>query len=167
MTGTYTQSQTNSFTITNAKYLASKIETDLMRLHRYYYQSHGRPTLSEIKQYHEELVILQKFNFLDEITYGFKLNGVWVKFIKYKATQGDHLITDNDPGGVTCSIISTDATFFSFLTYNNNWNSNSEDGKRFLQETPINRGWGTDNPAMGSEQKMYLSGGRGFIRSGN
>ncbi len=167
MSGTYTESKANTFTISHARYLASKVETDLMRLHRYYYPSHNSPTLIEIKDYHDELVLLQKFNFLDEITYGFKLNGVWVKFIKYKATQGDHLITDNDPGGVAYSIISTNAMFSSFLTHNNNWNSNSDDGKKFLQETPIDRGWGTDCPGVGSEQKMYLSGGRGFIRSGN
>ena len=52
MSSTYTHSQAETFTITNAKYLASKVQTDLMRLHKFYYSSHGSPTLTDIENYY-------------------------------------------------------------------------------------------------------------------
>ena len=45
MSGTYTTSQTNTFTKSHAEYLARKVKTDLMRFHRYY----GRPSLKHIE----------------------------------------------------------------------------------------------------------------------
>ncbi len=166
MDGSYTESKANTFTITNARYLASKIETDLMRLHRYYYQSHGRPTLREIKNYHDELVLLQMFNFLDRIEYGFVLGENWVKALSYTARQGGVLTADDDPGGISCPSIDLDAKFTSVLAYSNLWNSAIAERKSFLRQTPVLRPTEANYFGDWTQERAYSSGGRGLLRSG-
>ncbi len=166
MSESYTESHANTFTITNAKYLASKVETDLMRLHRYYYQSHGRPTLREIKNYHDELVLLQKFNFLDKIEYGFVHNNAWVKALRYTARQGGVLTADDDPGGISCPAIPTNAAFSSLLWYNNRWNSAIDERKDFKRQTPVLRETEANYLGDWTQERAYSSGGRGLLRAG-
>lgn len=94
-----TQTSSNTFTATHPNYLASKVQTDLLRLHRYYYHEIGFPNLNDIRKYHKELVLLQKYNLLDEIEYGFVYKNSWVKALKYSLRQGGLLIRDEYPGG--------------------------------------------------------------------
>lgn len=166
MTSTYTHSEAQTFTITNAKYLASKVETDLMRLHRYYFESHGSPSLADIRAYHDELVLLQMWNFLDKIEYGFHVNSGWVKALKYTARQGGVLTANDDPGGIRFVSIPTSARFSSFLRYNNRWHSASSEKKEFLRKTPISRTSGPGYSGNWAQQRAYSSGGRGLLRSG-
>ena len=161
MSESYTESKANTFTITNARYLASKIETDLMRLHRYY----GRPTLSEIKNYHQELVLLQTFDFLDRIEYGFVLGKNWVKALSYTARQGGILTANDDPGGISYTDIKS-ARFTSVLTYNNRWNSALSDKQDFLRQTPVLRETVGGYLGDWTQERAYSSGGCGLLREG-
>ncbi len=165
MSESYTTSQANTFTITNARYLASKIETDLMRFHRYY----GNPILSEIKKYHQELVLLQTFDFLDRIEYGFVLrNEIWVKALSYTARQGGIMTADDDPGGISYTAIPNGSIFKSLLTYNHRWNSALalSDKQDFLRQTPVYRETGGGYSGNWTQERAYSSGGRGLLRSG-
>lgn len=168
MSSTYTSSQAETFTITNAKYLASKIQTDLQRLHRFYYDSHRQPTMDRIQSYYEEMVLLQKFNFLLEIEYGFSIGNQWKKALKYEARQGGVLASDDDPGGVRYTAIPSNAEWSSFLRYNNRWNSTAyeSDKKEFLRLTPIRRTTGSEYSGTWTQERSYASGGRGLLRSG-
>lgn len=166
MSSTYTHSQAETFTITNAKYLASKVQTDLMRLHRFYYSSHGSPTLTDIEKYYNELVLLQVYNFLDEIEYGFTVDGTWVKALKYTARQGGVLTSDEDPGGIRHGYVPSNASFSSFLRYNSRWHSFLSDKQAFLDRTPIQRTTGSGFNGNWQQQRAYSSGGRGLLRSG-
>jgi len=166
MSSTYTHTQAETFTITNARYLASKVQTDLMRLHRFYFDSHGRPTLSDLQKYHDELVLLQVYNFLNEIEYGFTVNGRWVKALKYASRQGGVLTTDEDPGGIRYVNIPDNASFSSFLRYNSRWHGSISDKQSFLDRTPIQRNTGSGFEGDWKQQRAYSSGGRGLLRSG-
>ena len=168
MSSTYTASKSETFTITDAKYLASKVQTDLMRLHRLYYASHSAPTINEIQEYHDELVLLQIYNFLKEIEYGFRLDQRWIKALKYTARQSGVLTTDDDPGGIRHTIIPNNARFTSFLRYNNRWNSAEceSEQKEFLNKTPVKRTTGKGYAGTWMEDRAYSSSGRGLMRSG-
>ena len=164
MTSTYTSTEAVTFTITNAEYIASKVKTDLMRLCRYY----NTPTLEEIEKYHTEMILLQMFNFLDEIMYGFSLDETWVKALKYTARQGGVVTADEDPGGIHYSPLPPQAKFSSLLRYNDHWRRESQlNNKRiFLQKTPIIREPGNNYSGNWVQQRAYSSGGRGILRSG-
>ena len=53
-------SHSSTFTITHAKYLASKIAADLNVCSRL----HGRPTVSQVESYNEELIELLRHGYL-------------------------------------------------------------------------------------------------------
>lgn len=165
MSSTYTQTGVDAFTITHAKYLASKVYADLMRLHRYY---DGIPSVEEIIKYHEELVLLQKFDFLSEIEYGFVKNSNWVKALKYQARRGSILVADDDPGGIQYSPLLKGASFTSVLSYNNRWSQSeaASDKRLFLNQTPIARILGAGYGGNWSQNRAYSAGGRGLVRWG-
>ena len=167
MSSTYTHSQAQTFTISNARYLASKVQTDLMRLHRLYYDSHRRPTITEINEYYEELVLLQRYDFLDEIEYGFHDGRSWIKALKYTARQGGVLAADDDPGGIRYSNVPPNAKFTSVLKYNHRWGDDYLPDKRtFLNQTPVRRVPGDGYSGHWEQQRAYSAGGRGLLRAG-
>ena len=167
MSSTYTHSQAQTFTISNARYLASKVQTDLMRLHRLYYADYGHPTVTEINEYYEELVLLQQYNLLDEIEYGFCHKDRWLKALKYTARQGGVLVADDDPGGIRYSDIRRDAQFTSMLRYNSRGrNNNLPDKRSFLNQTPVRRVPGDGYSGHWEQQRAYSAGGRGLLRAG-
>jgi hypothetical protein len=54
--GSFTITETTTFTVTHARHLAAKVSTDLKRLQRFY----GSPSDTEIAQYEEEAIELLK-----------------------------------------------------------------------------------------------------------
>ena len=167
MSSTFTHSQAETFTITNAQYLASKVQTDLMRLHHFYFKTHDAPTLADINAYYTELVLLQQYNLLGEIEYGFCLGSSWVKALKYTARQGGVLAADDDPGGIRYSDVDRGAQFTSILRYNSRGqDDNLPDKRSFLSKTPVNRSKGTGFYGEWQQQRAYSSGGRGLLRAG-
>ena len=56
MSSSYTDTTTETFTILHARYLASKVATDLQKFHRFY---NGQPTLEWIEKYEEPRRVAQ------------------------------------------------------------------------------------------------------------
>ena len=166
MTTTFTQSETGTFSVTDAKYIASKVKTDLMRFHRYYYRSHNAPEILHIENLNEEFELLLFYNLLHEIEYGFKKNGVWEKALKYSSRQSGVMDGNDVPGGIGPTPISADARFSSFLVYNERSYTCEEDMRRFRSRSPITRGTGIRSVGNWDQQRSYSSGGRGVLRSG-
>ena len=162
--GTFSTTTSNTFTLTHAKRIASKVATDLMRFRRYY----GKPALSSIDEYEEELVVLLKHDVLKEVAYGFRKNGKWITAIKYQAIDGQ-LIADDNPGSLRAVSESQGATFYSFLSYNAKWDrltTAEKDGIR--KQLPFKRGTATEPTVDGGywvEDLAYSAGGRGLRRS--
>lgn len=161
---TYTYTQTETFTITHAKHIASKVATDLLRLQRFY----GSPSGQQINEYEEELVSLLKADYLKEVTYGFKRNGCWVEALRYHALPGGNL-TNDDPGRILPGVDVSGATFGSYLIYNSRWHAlTSAQRTTFSSILSIDRGHGTEpglESGVWSTGLTYSAGGQGIGRS--
>jgi Bacterial HORMA domain family 1 len=166
MNNTYTNTGVQTFTITHAKYIASKVATDLKRMQRFY----GSPTDEWIVTFESELIEFLKNGYLDTVTYGYKKDGNWIEpTLKYTAKDlAGMMSSDDDPGRIIPNANIETASFYSYLTYNISWvRLSSEEKDAFKKNLPLQRG-GADEPGITgylSNDKMYSSGGKGLERS--
>lgn len=162
----YTSSDSVTFTLTHAKYLASKVATDLKRIQRLY----GSPSDSEIAGYEAELTEFLKKGYLQEVTYGFKVNGVWTEpTLRYTARDlAGGYSNDDDPGKIRPNANIGGAYFSSYLTYTWSYHFLPEEEKNaFKSKLPFQRS-GAPEPGVNgylSSDKSYSSGGKALNRS--
>lgn len=161
MASSYTTTQT--FTATNAKYLASKVATDLKRIQRFY----GQPSDLWIGYYETELAALLVGGYLQEVTYGFQRNGQWVEpSVTYTSLQLAGGLDDN-PGAVRPNSDVAGAGFTSFLSYNWAWAALTiSQQEAFYSALPFKRGTGVTPGVDGylESDKTYSSGGTSLSR---
>jgi Bacterial HORMA domain family 1 len=164
----YSTTITNSvtFTLTHARYLASKVATDLKRMQRFY----GKPSDTEIVEYELELANLLKAGYLGTIAYGFKKDGNWVTpTLRYTASQLNGLSpTDDDPGRVPPGADATGAVFHSYLTYSTSWDLlTAEQQSQFKRSLPFARGAAHAPGVKGyfADDRTYSAGGRNLGRA--
>lgn len=154
-----------TFTLTNAKYLASKIATDLKRIQRFY----GSPSDTQIAKYEAEITELLKEGYLDNITYGFRRNGIFIKpSVKYNSVELSNGKNDDDPGKIPIDADINNATFGSFLCNNSKWDNLSQTERDIFQKKlPIQRTDGSAPQSDGyfSNDLTYGSGGKSINRS--
>jgi len=166
MSSSFTLSATETFTITHAKHLASKVAADLKRMQRFY----GDPSDQRIAQFEEELIELLKANCLEEVTYGYKRNDSWIEpALRYKAKDLHGMGGDDDPGRVPPGMDVSGASFYSFLTYNSNWDKLS-----VVEQAAIKARFSLERSTASAptvsngffvEDKTYTSGGRSLGRA--
>jgi hypothetical protein len=166
MSQSYTFSDSESFTVTHAKKLASKVATDLKRMQRFY----NAPSDEQISIYEQELVVFLKGGYLGEVTYGFKKDGKWVEpTLRYTAKNLNEISgIDDDPGRILPGANTNGATFFSFLTYANSWEDlSSSERDLFAKTLPFIRGTGSEPSINGAlvRDLSYSSGGKVLERS--
>lgn len=166
MSHTITQTESITFTITNAKYLASKVAADLKRIQRFY----EYPTDDWIIKYEEELTLLLKNGYLKKMTYGFRRDNNWIcPTLSYSAIDLQNMQgTDDDPGRITIGAETGGATFGSFFEPSTKFeNLSSDEKQRFNGTRPFDRGFGSTPGAVGyfSGDLSYSSGGRSLNRS--
>lgn len=164
MSYSYTATETKTFTITNANYLASKLKTDLKRIQRFY----GSPSDIAIDNYEAEIAQFLKHGYMKKISYGFKKDGYWIEpTLIYTASDIESSIND-DPGKIRPGRDISGASFYSFLEYSSEWYELSENEKeKFEDLLPINRGT-SDVPGINGyleEDRTYASGGKALSRS--
>ena len=169
MSDSYTETETRSFTVTNARYLASKVNADLKRMQRFY----GKPTDSSIAAYEMELVELLKARYLNQVTYGFRRYGNWIEpTLRYTAHELTSYFNDDDPGRVWPGANISGASFYSYLEYSITWTTlTSTQKEAFYSTMPFRR---TVAPRPGvtghfESDRIYSSGGwelgRASVRS--
>lgn len=160
MTGTFTQ----TFTITNARHVTSKIaaDLDLMRAH------YGWPSANAVGNFAEEAAMLLAKRYLDSVEYGAKINGVVVFALKYTARSDGTLAVDDRPGRVPADLDLVGAQFYSWLTYSAGWDRlGSTEKALFESELPIQRTSGSEpvtSFGSWSGQRSYSSNGEGVSR---
>lgn len=167
MSLTYTVSNTTTFTLTDAKYLASKVATDLMRVHRFY---NGIPSVSLIADYETELTWLLRYGCLEHVTYGFQRDGLWTEpTLRYTARDITGIaLRDDDPGRVRPDANVIGLNFGSFLEYSGAWSQLSPGDRAMLESRiPIKRSFGTEPGANGyfSDDLAYSASGRSLDRA--
>ena len=166
MSSSYTLTDVLTFTVTNARHMASKVATDLKRMQRYY----NVPSDSKIAEFKTELIALVKAGYLGTVTYGFKRDDKWIEpTLRYEAQDLYGMSgTDDDPGKVRPGLDVSGASFYSYLTYSSAWDQlSSEEQAEFKRNLPWVRG-GAPEPGVNgflSRDLTYSSGGRALNRS--
>lgn len=162
MSATITQSQT--FTITNARYLATKVKTDLKRIQQFY----GKPSDRCIDDYEAELAAFLVSGLLSSVSYGFKRNGVFIPpTLEYTAQELAANLTNDRPGSIATGQDVSGADFTSFMSYSNKWsNMTAAERAAFEADLPFQRTTGNAPPVSGyyKDDKNYSSGGTSLAR---
>lgn len=150
-----TNTLTNTFTLTNAKYLGSKIAADLYQMQQFY----GRPSLTEINDYVDEVVTLMKDGYLKSVDYGFKKDGKWVFALSYEISSLGTI--DNNPGRVSLGTNITGASWGSYLRASQKFDNLALSEQERIKDTiKIKRSGAPDpqNGTYGIYNRSYSSG---------
>lgn len=165
MSYSITRSSTETFTVTHARYIASKVATDLMRYTRFY----RNPSVEMIRKYEDELVALLKADYLKYVIYGYKRDGKWVEALRYDALPGGTLMNDHDPGKIRPGTDVPGESFGSYLVKNSRWNQLTQTEKDNFEATlPIprtNSGEPQLEAGRWSHDHQYSAQGKGISRS--
>ena len=161
---TYSQTRTATFTITEARYIASKLGADLRNLNARY----NKPNLLWIPDYVEETAQYLKAGYLDYVDFGFKSGDEWKLRLRYTAVAGGQL-RDDVPGGLPSALDVAPYEFHSFLSQNGAFfNLTVAERDRFQATLPINRTPGTEPTAYAGSygsNSQYSRGGHGLDRN--
>ena len=162
---TTTRTLTATFTITHARYVTSKIKTDLKLLQKAY----GDPTDLRINDFGEEAALLLRDGYLGEVTYGYRRNGNWILALRYVGQSDGTLEADDRAGKVPRGVDVSGAGFYSYLIYSQAWYKLSQDKQQTLEQTlPIKRTPGEPlgtNGGYWTTDRTYSSNGIGVARS--
>ena len=166
MTTSYTLSEATTFTVTHARHMAAKVATDLKRMQRFY----GAPSDADIEAYEAELTLLMLEGYLGTVTYGFRRDGKWIEPTpRYTARDlVGGAADDDDPGRVRPGAETSNASFYSYLTYSRAWDQLSGAEKEsFKKLLPFQR-TGAPEPAINGylrSDRTYSAGGRALERA--
>ncbi|MEM9399993.1 MAG: hypothetical protein AAF984_07265 [Verrucomicrobiota bacterium] len=161
---TTTRSDSHSFTLTHAKYLASKIATDMHRC----YQNYGDP--QKIEDYQKELTQLLNNGYVSEYEFGYKKDGYRFLSWHYVIDENGIVDTDDRPGKIVSNVKLDGAAYFNFLWPSSKWHDLSQyDKSSFYDDLSIDRTPGSapqdgNNGCWTSSDKNYFSGGTGIGR---
>lgn len=163
MTFSYATISTNTFTYTQAHYIASKVAADLRRLKGFY----GSPSDKAILGYYNELVEFLFHNYLESIEYGFQRNNFRIVSLKYSVSFGGTLL-DSHAGGVYAKADISGADWFSSLTHKPEYNRLSPaDLQIFHNKLPFVRSIGqgpSDGLGYWAVERSYSQDGYGVQR---
>lgn len=164
MTTSYTRTDTETFNLTHAKHLASKVAADLHRCHSRY----SRPTLERVMQYEQELVALLHGGYVLRYEFGFRRDDKAVVCWRYNVASDGSLVADDNAGKLISGVDVDGATFYNYLWFNSSWeNLSSSDRERMQGGLPFIR-QDSPEPAYGTgywtTDKSYTSGGVGLSR---
>jgi Bacterial HORMA domain family 1 len=160
---TYSLTLSASFTITDARHVASKVGADLRNLNSVY----GAPALGSIDDFVEEVAQLLKAEYLNTVDYGFKSNDGWKLRLRYTATIGGQL-RDDTPGRLPYDALVNGLPFYSYLRYNSAFQALDSAEQRVFEATlPVERS-GAEEPGLGvgsyGTSASYARNGQGVGR---
>ena len=165
MSFTMTRTISESFTLTHAKYLASKVTTDLWRCRQIY----GTPSESDINDYGTELAILLRDGYVSTYEFGFQSDNQRILTWRYIIQDSDLSASDDRPGGIVSGVDISKANFFNRLCYSSKWFNLSDEERKTIRETlPVQRVT-KDGPKDGlgywHQDRQYSSNGVSLPRS--
>jgi hypothetical protein len=166
MTYSLTETESETFTFTHAKYMAAKVAADLKRLQRFY----GNPDDTMISSYEAEITELLRGGYLTEVTYGFRRDEKWIEpTLRFTAQDlAGTSANDDDPGRIRVTANIKDAYFYSYLIYNSAWLNLSATDRAVVEERlPFKRS-NAPEPAINgylSDDRTYSAGGRALSRA--
>ncbi|TDC49981.1 hypothetical protein E1212_16270 [Jiangella ureilytica] len=161
-----TYAQTQTFSRTEARYLASKVVADLHQCARLY----GKPSASSITDYETELVERLVNGYVSEYEFGFKKNDKRVVAWQYAVKDGDLVggSVDDRPGRVYARADISGASYYNYMAYTQKWNAlSAEEKTAFLATLPFTRAAGQlpgDGSGYWITDKTYTRGGVAVTR---
>ena len=144
---TSTGTRTTAFTITDARHVGAKIGADLRLLNGYY----GDPTMAKIDDYVEEVALLLKDGYLDNVSYGFRgvLTNEWKFRMRYTATRGGQLL--NSPvGRLPATATVSGLSFYTYLIHSPSYMALSPSGRP--RSTRLCRSFEAERRSQGRNQ---------------
>lgn len=117
MSFTMTRTASESFTLTHAKYLASKVTADMVRC----LQNYGRPSQSDINNYGTELALLLRDGYVAAYEFGFAQDDQRIISWRYLVDSSGLSSTDDRPGRIVSGVAVASATYFNQLTFSDIW----------------------------------------------
>ncbi|ERK71026.1 hypothetical protein [Leifsonia aquatica] len=159
MTGSYSVSQT--FTLTHAKHLASKVVSDLYQCRNFY----GEPSETMVTKYQDELIVMLAGGFTKEYEFGFKKNDQRVVSWQYRVNASGDLVggADDRSGGIYARADISGAVYFNFMSYSPAWfNLTPEEQNTAKSRHPISRSTGhlpSDGSGYWHTDRTYGSAG--------
>lgn len=155
----YTNTVSKTFTVTHARYLASKVATDMALCSRYY----DHPKSTSIADYEAELTALIRDGYFKCLQFGFSRNDVPILAWLYEVDENGVVTCDDSPGKISTGIDVTNTTFFNWLEYSEKFfRLTEEQQEKYLLALPIQRTL-QDRPGEGVgvwvSDKNYHSGG--------
>lgn len=117
MSFTMTRTASESFTLTHAKYLASKVTADMLRCQ----QNYGRPTQADINNYGTELALLLRDGYVAAYEFGFSQDDQRLLSWHYAVDSSGISSTDDRPGRIVSGIAVASAAWFNQLTFSSVW----------------------------------------------
>lgn len=159
MTGSYSVSQT--FSLTHAKHLASKVVSDLYQCHNFYEE----PSEAQIAKYQEELIVMLAGRYVKAYEFGFKKNDQRIVSWQYQVNASGDLVggTDDRSGGIYARAAISGATHFNFMSYSQAWfDLSSSERDTVKSKHPVDRGTGylpSDGSGYWHTDRTYSSAG--------
>jgi len=161
-----TQTTTQTWSRTHARYVAGKVAADLRQMQ----QEYGKPTDDHLNDLLDELVAYLADNYLDYVEYGFRRGDFWVVAHKYTAAEIGSFSTDDRSGRIRRGADISGAHWWSYLVKNARWwNLSQAERDRYEAALRVKRVAGCDASAGTNgwtPERAYASGGGGVHRSG-
>jgi Bacterial HORMA domain family 1 len=155
-------SRTATFSVTDARQIASKLGADLRNLNI----RHGAPPLADIPGYVEEVAQYLNNGYLEDVSYGFKDGSRWILRLRYHALEGGHL-SDGAPGALP-NIDVSGYPFHSYLRWSSAFGAlTAAEQQVFKSPLPVTRTPGTEPTAYGgitANSASYSRNGIGLGR---
>jgi hypothetical protein len=166
MSNSYSYTESSTFTVVNARHMATKVATDLKRLQRLF----GKPSDQRIAEFEVELTELLKAGYLGTVTYGFRRGSDWIEpTLRYTARDlAGGASNDDDPGKIRATANVEGASFHSYLIYSQAWDRlSAADQEAFEKKLPFQRGGALEPGVSGyfADDRTYSSGGRALNRA--
>ncbi|MFT5756645.1 MAG: hypothetical protein ACI9LM_001365 [Alteromonadaceae bacterium] len=163
MSSSFTSTGSSTFTITHARHMSAKLSADLRRMQRFY----NRPNENQIAKFEEEIAQLLKNGYLKKATFGFQRDDNWIEpTFAYTASEIANGV-DDVPGSLRPNADVSNASFHSYVTYTDKFDSLSASERQTFKETlPIQR-VGADEAGVSGyydSDKTYSSGDRSLAR---
>jgi hypothetical protein len=156
---------TKTFTITEARYVTSKIAADL----RQHYLFYGVPDSDSIPNFAEEAALLLRDGYLESVDYGLKRNGSVIFAIRYVARSDGSLVRDDSSGRIVPGLDLSGASWFSYLRKSRKFYLLPESDRHQIERNlPVQRTISSEPDfSLGYwvEEKTYSTMGNGVVRS--
>ena len=159
MTNSYSTSET--FTLTHAKHLASKVVSDLYQCRKFY----GEPSEAQIARYQDELIVMLAGGYVKDYEFGFKKNDLRVVSWQYLVNASGDLVggADDRSGGIYARADISGATHFNFMSYSQAWLDLASNEQSIVRtKHSINRNAGylpSDGSGYWQTDRTYSSAG--------